>query len=98
MIIYLAITTLITLLSSAIWYMSPLALGFAAWPADPDKAELAHWLFNLSHQFGISLILAAQVFAIVMAFKGYQRVALIVPAVCLVIFLLCVVTVIKLVQ
>jgi len=98
MIIYLATTTLIALLSSVIWYMSPLALGFAKWPTDPNRAELAHWLLNLSHQFGIPLILAAQVFAMVMAFKGYQRVALIVPVVCLSIFLLCVGTVINLVH
>ena len=98
MSLYLAITTLLTLLASAIWYMSPLALGFAEWPADPDMADLAHLLFKLSHRFGIPFILAAQVFAIVMAFKGYRRIALILPAVCLGVFWLCVGTVVTLVH
>ena len=95
---YLVLTTLITLFFSAIWYVAPLALGFAEWPNDPNKAALAHLLFSLSHHYGIALILAAQVLAIVMALKGYKRIALTLPAVCLGVFGLCVGTVITLVH
>ncbi|MGH6763577.1 MAG: hypothetical protein ACRECW_18530 [Phyllobacterium sp.] len=94
--VFLAVTTLAAVVFSGVWYFSPLALGFSEWPSDPAGRDLALTLFGVSYKFGIPTILIAQVFAIIMGAKGYWRTALIVSAVSLGAFSLCVGTVIAL--
>lgn len=94
--VFLIMTTLAAVVFSGVWYLSPLALGFSEWPSDPARRDLTLTLFVVSYKFGIPTILIAQVFAIFMGAKGYWRTALIVPAVSLGAFSLCVGTVIAL--
>jgi len=96
--VFLVMTTLAAVVFSGVWYLSPLALGFSEWPSDPERRDLALTLFGASYKVGIPTILIAQVFAIVMGAKGYWRTALIVPAVSLGAFSLCVGTVIAIVR
>ncbi|MBA8841669.1 hypothetical protein [Ochrobactrum sp. RH2CCR150] len=94
--VFLVMTTLAAVVFSGIWYLSPLSLGFAEWPSDPARRDVALTLFGVSYKFGIPTVLIAQVFAIVLGAKGYWRIALVVPAVSLGAFSLCVGTVIAL--
>lgn len=42
-------SAVLAVIASAIWYMSPLALGFASWPSQPALAALARGAFQASY-------------------------------------------------
>jgi small-conductance mechanosensitive channel len=94
--IFLVTTTIAAVVFSAVWYVSPLGLGFSEWPSEPGRRDLALTLFAISHRVGIPMLLIAQALAIVMAAKGYRRTALITPVLSLSVFSVCIATVLTL--
>jgi len=63
-------SALLAVIASAIWYMSPLALGFASWPSHPVLAGLARGAFQASYDVGIPAMLTSPVIGIVLALSG----------------------------
>ena len=60
---------------AAIWYLSPLAFGFAQWPGDAAQRDRAQFVYQLSFFVGIPLLLAAPLAANVLFALGFRRAA-----------------------
>lgn len=94
--IFLVVTTIVAVIFSLAWYMSPLALGFSEWPSEPGQRDLAQALFATSYRIGIPALLISQLVAVVMGARGHHRAALIIPILSLSAFCLCVAMVLAL--
>lgn len=56
-----------------VWLLSPLALGFQAWPNDPAALKFAHVIFWFSYWVGLPLLLVGQAGSLLLAIKGNAR-------------------------
>jgi hypothetical protein len=77
--LFFIVTTLIAIVFGIGWYMSPLALGFADWPADPVTREWAERAYHFSYFAGIPMLIAGQVASVVLNARGMYRAAYLVP-------------------
>ena len=82
--VWLALTILGAALAAVYWYLAPLALGFAGVQPDPDRPQ---WLFWLSWNLGLPLLVLAQIAALMLAFRHLRAAALLSTA-ALAVFLL----------
>ncbi|AQS63459.1 hypothetical protein AGRHK599_LOCUS4871 [Rhizobium rhizogenes] len=94
--VFLFATTVVAFILGAVWYLSPLALGFSEWPSDPARRNLIVGLYDISYRAGIPVLIVAQILAIAMKIRGHQRAALIIPSLSLGLFSLCAGTVLVL--
>lgn len=80
---------LASIVTSAVWYMSPLALGFAIQSTDPQKAEWGIILYKASYFIGIPVLLVTQPVALFLAHNGRRRAALLISLVSASAFAIC---------
>ncbi|MDT2022186.1 hypothetical protein [Methylocella sp. CPCC 101449] len=84
--LYIATMIAIGILFGLLWYMSPFALGFAQWPADPLKKRWAMLLYQASFYAGIPMLLLAPLVAMGLNAKGFRRTAIVLPLASLLVF------------
>jgi hypothetical protein len=94
----LVATTLVALGLGLVWFMSPLALGFAGSEqlVDPDRRQWAGTLYRLSYAFGIPMLLLAQVVAIALRVRRSRLWAMAVSMLAIAAFTLCAAAALKL--
>ncbi|WP_147457586.1 hypothetical protein [Paracoccus alkanivorans] len=67
-------------LLGAIWFMSPVGLGFASWPDQEISREKAHLIFSISYFIGLPALVIGQLLSIVVIFKARPKIALAISA------------------
>jgi len=87
-ILYFIATSIAAACLALGWYITPLGLGFAAWP-EANRNLLEH-LYKASYFVGIPAILIAQVLSLVLFIYGKRKTAFGLPAGALGLFLICV--------
>lgn len=80
------------------WYMSPLGMGFAEWPTDPNERQFALMTYQISYWVGIPLLLIGQVASGILALLRRRRAAYYVPAFSFAFFIASVVLVVILID
>lgn len=78
LVVFLIAMVFAAIVVSALWYMSPLALGFASHPIDPQSAQWIPVLYKASYFIGIPMLLISQPLALFLAHKGRRTAALLV--------------------
>jgi len=87
-IIYFIVTLVMTICLALAWYMSPLGLGFAAWP-EANRKLLEH-IYTASYFIGIPTIVIVQVLSPILFINGKRKAAFWLPAGALGLFLMCI--------
>ncbi|MBU4611369.1 hypothetical protein IMZ29_12770 [Achromobacter sp. GG226] len=91
-------SAVLAVVASAVWYLSPLALGFASWPSHPMLAAIARGAFQASYFVGIPALLACPVIGMALALSGRRVAAMRVVRITFASFAACVALVVLLVN
>jgi len=92
-IIFVGVTSIVSVFLAIIWFMSPLGLGFVTWPE--AHRDLFEQIYRVSYFGGIPAILIAQIASpFLFAFRK-RRMAYWVPAVAITLLVACMTAVIS---
>lgn len=84
------LSVIAAVLLGALWFMSPLGLGFAKWPVDGGPLSAMN-IYRLSYFIGLPALAVTQVSSVILVFTRFHRGAFPVSAISLSLLLIAVI-------